>query len=90
MALIFSPYTVASHTSSVKADLCRLTDSATVGFADSRFSFHHSDPIPTPIFNDVIMLMLSVDQIKVTSLILILILDNVFGDIAQKIFVSCS
>ena len=48
------------------------------------FFFHHSYPIP--IFNDVIML--SVDQIKVTSLILIWILDYVLGDIAlKKIFI---
>ena len=47
------------------------TDSGNIGFTDSRFFFHHSYPIPIPIpiFNDVIML--SVDQIMVTSLILI-------------------
>ena len=52
----------------------------TDGFTDSRLFFHHLYPIP--IFNDVIML--SVDQIKVTSLILIWILDYVLGDIAHK------
>ena len=38
--------------------------------------------MPIPIFNNVIMF--SVDQIKVTSLILIWILDYVLGDIAHK------
>ena len=57
-----------------------LTDSANIGFTNSWFFFHHWYPIP--IFNDVIML--SVDQIKVTSLLLIWILDYVLGDIAHK------